>query len=705
MSPVTVISDPASDATGPAAWLAAAMPAVRERAQAIQAILRELELGETLGTAGLLYPLAEAGTVPPEQIARHSGADIAKLVTGSLALPVLDTNTLDTPGGSLPASQAEQLRKMLLAMVGDARVVLIRLADQLAALRALKKAPAATQQAAARIVQELYAPLANRLGIWQLKWELEDLAFRYREPDTYQRIASLLAERRAEREQYINNVLARIQTQLAAEQISAEVRGRPKHIYSIWRKMQRKQQAFESLSDLRAVRILVSTVTECYTALGIVHGMWPHIPREFDDYIAKPKENLYRSLHTAVVGPQGKTLEIQIRTRDMNRHAELGIAAHWRYKEGGGPDPGLEQKIAWLRRLLEPADEDAGDQDFIARFKDAVYEERVYVITPKGTIVDLPAGSTSLDFAYHIHTGLGHRCRGAKVNGRMAPLTHALHSGDQVEVLSAKHGEPSRDWLIPQLGYLVSPRARAKVKAWFRQLDHEQHLGQGRGIVERELHRLGAPDMKYDELAAEFPTAPTLESFLALVGAGDITPAQLAGAVQRYQGQSNPPPLPRERARPRRKKDSGIRVQGVGNLLTHLARCCHPVPPDPIAGFITRGRGVTIHHQECHSLLRAAYLDRSRLVEVSWERDQLATYPVDVQIEAHDRHGLLRDIAGTLSLAKVNILAMNSAVNAAQGIAQIQLMLEIENLAQLSQVLNRLHQLPGIVEARRRRTH
>lgn len=705
LSPVTATMNPALDNTSPDSWLAAATPAVRERAQAIEAILQALELGSSLTAAGRLYPFADAGVISLEQIARQAGQETADLVAGILALPVLDTVALEPASGAPAAAQTERLRKMLLAMVRDVRVILIRLADQLASLRALKKAPAAAQQAAAHVIHELYAPLASRLGIWQIKWELEDLAFRYLEPATYRRIAGLLAERRTERAHYIEEVLAQIRTALAAEDIHAEVKGRPKHIYSIWRKMQRKELAFESLSDLRAVRILVNTVTECYTVLGIVHGLWTHIPREFDDYIAKPKENQYRSLHTAVIGPQGKTLEIQIRTHDMNRHAELGIAAHWRYKEGGGSDPGLEQKIAWLRRLLEPADEIAGEQDLLARFKDAVYEERVYVITPKGAIMDLPAGSTPLDFAYHIHTELGHRCRGAKVNGRMAPLTQILHSGDQVEVITARQGEPSRDWLIPQLGYLASPRARAKVKAWFRQLDHEQHLGQGRGIVERELHRLGAADMKYEELATEFSTAPTLDAFLALVGAGDITPAQLAGAVQRRQGQTNPLPLPRERPPVRHKKSSGIRVQGVGNLLTHLARCCHPLPPDPIVGFITRGRGVTVHHQACRSLLRAAHEDRSRLIDVDWGRDQQATYPVDVQIDAHDRHGLLRDIAAALSTAKVNILAMNSAVNRNQGLAQVQLTLEIENLTQLSQVLNRLHQLPGIIEAVRRQTH
>lgn len=681
--------------------------AVHERAGVLESILRELTLAEPILQAGRLFPLAQAGLLSREDIAANHGPEVAQLVHDVIELPVLNAAGLLPAEGGLSPDQGENLRKMLIAMVRDVRVVLIRLADQLAQLRGLKAAPPERRQAAARVSREIYAPLANRLGIWQLKWELEDLAFRYLEPATYKQIAGWLAERRADRETYIAEVTALLETRLRQERIRAEVRGRPKHIYSIWRKMQRKETAFENLYDLRALRVLVDNIADCYAVLGIVHGLWPHIPREFDDYIANPKENLYQSLHTAVVGPHGKPLEIQIRTHEMDRHAELGVAAHWRYKEGSGTDPALEQKIAWLRQLLEPGDEAAAEQDLIARFKQEIFEDRVYVITPKGRIMDLPAGSTPLDFAYHVHTHVGHRCRGAKVNGRMVQLTQALRNGDQVEILTARDGAPSRDWLIPQLGYLVSPRARAKVKAWFRQQDHEHNSGQGRSLVERELHRLGAGDLKYEELAREFSTAPTLEAFFALVGSGDITTAQLAGAVQRLVGvPAARTPAPLRVSRPgktARRSDGGIKVRGVGNLLTHIARCCHPVPPDPIIGFITRGRGVTIHRRDCRSLSRTGREQtESRLIDVAWGHADDRTYPVDIAIEAHDYHGLLRDISAVMAATEVNITALQSAVDRSTGIAGIQLTVEIADLEQLSHLLNRLHQLPRIIGARRK---
>ncbi|MGD8574112.1 MAG: GTP diphosphokinase [Gammaproteobacteria bacterium] len=669
-------------------------------AQGTASIVAGLELQPQLVAAALLYPLVEGQHCEVADIHKRLGAEVADLVANAAQMPRLEHLG---PGGLDPSGdheQAENIRKMLLSMVRDIRAMVIRLAEQLYCMRGLKDAPQATRHQAAQQTRQIYAPLAARLGIWQVKWELEDLAFRYLEPDAYHGIARYLRERRSEREAYIESVMGRLGTELEAAGIRADIRGRPKHIYSIWRKMQRKGVDFEHLYDVLAVRVLVDSVAECYAVLGVVHGLWKHIPREFDDYIATPKDNFYRSLHTAVIGPQDKPVEIQIRTRDMHNHAELGIAAHWRYKEGGAHDPALEQKIHWLRQILESSGP-GRDSDFIDQFQSELFEDRVYAFTPRGQVIDLPSGSTPLDFAYHIHTDIGHRCRGARVNGRMVPLTHKLANGDTVEIVTAKQATPSRDWLIPQQGYLASARARAKVKAWFRQQDYGQNVAQGRDLLEREFHRLGVSDVPLEPLAQQF--GKSLDDFLAALGNGDITPSQVAGRLQTEVATTRPVrSATKGRVRRQKPSDGGVHIQGVGNLMTHFGRCCSPVPGEPILGYITLGRGVTIHRSDCANALRLARQNPDRLVEVEWGRAPEQGLPVTLNVRAWDRQGLLRDITAMMSHEKVNIGDIRTRLDARHGVAEVDLTVDVEDLGHLSRLLHGLTRLPNVIEARRR---
>jgi GTP pyrophosphokinase len=584
-------------------------------------------------------------------------------------------------------------------------VVLIKLADRLHNMRTLAALPAEKQQRIARETADIYAPLANRLGIWQIKWELEDLAFRYLEPAGYKQIASFLAERRVDREAYVERFVATLADELKKAGIAAEVSGRAKHIYSIWRKMQRKHKDFREIFDVRAVRVLVNDLRDCYAALGIVHSLWQYIPGEFDDYIATPKENNYRSIHTAVIGPEGKTVEVQIRTHDMHQSSELGVAAHWRYKEGARPDKGFDDKIAWLRSLLEWKDEVAEASEFVDQFKSEVFSERVYVFTPKGNIVDLQAGATPLDFAYHIHTDVGHRCRGAKVNGQIVPLTTALRTGDRVEVLTVKEGGPSRDWMSPHLGYLQTSKARAKVQAWFRLQNHDANIAAGREALVREFQRLGIGDVNYEKLAARFRYDKT-DDFLAALGRGDVKPTQLLAAVQELVEPAFRDQQPLVTARPAvsTRAPSGITIQGVGNLLTRMARCCNPLPGDPVVGFITRGQGITVHRQDCPNALRHHNENEERMIEVNWGAAAGQLYPVEVEIVAHERSGLLRDITGLLANEKINVLAVNTQTDQGEHVARMRFTLEIPDVAALSRVLALLDQIPNVMEVRRR-TH
>lgn len=676
-----------------------------ERARAIAGIVAPLTEDEDIRLASLLLPLLESGLIE-EEAARRTFGDTATNIAGELQrFGSLDPVGSRHNGATLTANQAEVLRKMLLAIVTDPRLVLIKLAAQLHLLRESKDAPPAERERIARETRDIYAPLANRLGVWQLKWELEDRSFHYLDPENYKRVAGWLAAKRVDRERYIEEFIALLESELARARITAEVAGRPKHIYSIWRKMQRKGVSFDQLYDIRAVRILVDSIADCYAALGIVHGLWPYIPGEFDDYIATPKDNLYRSLHTAVIGPGKLPVEIQIRTREMHEHAELGVAAHWHYKEGGKRNPAYEQKIIWLRQILEPAERDAdqgeSSEDFLERVRSEIFEDRVYALSPRGEVIELPRGATPLDFAYHVHTDLGHRCRGAKVNGRMVPLTQALSNGDQVEIITGKQLNPSRDWLVPSLGYLVSQRNRSKVRAWFRKQDEEQNRQQGRQVLERELQKLAIHSVTLPELVSEFKLATPEQLYLA-IGEGEITVAQITGAIlRRARPQELPSPVPRKPA-VATQETAGITIEGVGDLLSHFARCCAPVPPEPIAGYITLGRGVSIHRQDCANLVRLRAENPERLLVVEWGTGGDRSFAVDVNVRAFDRRGLVRDITGVLADSKINIHAMNTVTHEADGIADMNLKITVRDLEELSRILGRIQGLPNILNVRRK---
>lgn len=597
----------------------------------------------------------------------------------------------------------EGLRRLLLAIVRDLRVVPILLARQLARMRKADRLPESQRRELAQLTRDIHAPLANRLGIWQLKWELEDLAFRYLEPDIYHQIAAQLDEKRAGRERYIESVKLTLREALAGHGIAADISGRPKHIYSIWRKMQKKQVSFEELYDLRAVRIAVDDVAACYAALGIVHALWLPIPSEFDDYIARPKANDYRSLHTAVVGPEGRTLEVQIRTHEMHAQAELGVAAHWRYKEGGG-DKAFDRKIAWMRRLLDQSGEAGqdGETNLAGDLGAELIEERIYTLTPKGEVIDLPQGGTVLDFAYHVHTMVGHRTRGAKVNGRIVPLAHALRSGDRVEILTSKTGEPKRDWLLPANGYLVSGRSRDKVRAWFHKLDRTRNLQAGRELLERELKRLGLHQADLAPVAKKFH-AENVDELYIQVALGDVGPNQIGRALheeQRAPSQPAPPPARRTPRRAPSQPSSRFTVQGVGNLLVQLARCCQPVAGEPIAGYLTRGRGVTVHRADCAAFSRLAAANPQRVLPVEWGQAG-GGYEVDVQITAIDRKWLLKDITTLIAQEDANVLDINSDNARDSGKARLRLRLKVADFGQLSTLLRKLDALPGVQEARR----
>jgi GTP pyrophosphokinase len=611
-----------------------------------------------------------------------------------------------SPTEGLNARQAEMLRKMLLAVVSDPRLVLARLAEQLVKLRHARHLLAEERERLAVETRAIFAPLANRLGVWQLKWELEDLAFRYLEPAEYRRVAAALNEKRADRERYIEALCRELQEHLGKAGIEAEVYGRPKHMYSIYRKMQRKHLEFEQVFDVRAVRVVVASIPDCYAALGIVHGLWMYIPGEFDDYIATPKGNYYRSIHTAVIGPQSRSVEVQIRTREMHEHAELGVAAHWTYKEGGSRDAQYEQKIQWVRRLLEPqeggqgVDKESGDRDFLESMRTELFEDRVYALTPKGEVVDLPRGATPLDFAYNVHSALGHRCRGAKVNGRIVPLTYSLSNGEIVEIITGKQEAPSRDWLAPEQGYLVSARNRAKVRAWFRKQDVTDNRSAGRVIAERELGRIGARPEHFSALVRELQ-ARDADHLYQQLGEGEVTVTQLLQAAERLIT----PQQPRPAIRPSRPKGHGrgspVEIEGVGDLPTTLARCCAPLRPQPITGYVTLGRGVTIHRSDCPSLNRMRSVKPERVLNVEWTSRETAALGVQIAVSAYDRRGLVRDVTDVLALERLSIESMTTTTDREAGTAYVSVTLSVTDLEQLARVLRRLSAVPNVIHARR----
>ena len=669
------------------------------RGNAIAEILAPLGLPPSLRAAVLLYPLVQDGHIDAGSLSNSAVSELSGLIDGLVQLGQFSLPADWQPGEALATSQSEALRKMLLAVVSDSRLVLVRIAEQLYRLRCAKTASVDEQRQIAIVTREIYAALANRLGVWQLKWELEDLSFRYLEPATYKQIAKTLNEKRVEREEFIELVKSELQGELQKNQLDSVVSGRPKHIYSIWRKMQRKISGLEHIFDIRAVRILVDDVGQCYAALGAVHNMWSYIPGEFDDYIANPKENNYRSLHTAVVGPKGQTVEIQIRTKEMHSHAELGVAAHWRYKEGSAAQAAFDRKIQSLRQLLEPSSDDG---DLIDQIHDDVFEDRVYALSPKGDVVEMPAESTPLDFAYHVHTMVGHRCRGAKVNGRIVPLTYKVKNGDKIEIITAKEPQPSRDWLSPQHGYLAASRSRTKVRNWFRQQDKDQNRRHGKEILDRELAKLNIRDITGAEIAVQLKFKDS-DALCVALGAGDITSAGVATAIHHLRHGKEEDNAPKRRqVRQIAKASDQIAISGVGDLMCNFARCCRPVPPEPVAGYITQGRGVSIHREDCGNYLNLSATQPERVIEVNWGGDEDAMYPAELSLAAYDRQGLLRDITGLLSDEGVSVDGIQTRTDKKLLQALMELKLSVPGLATLSRVIGRLEQLPNVISVRRK---
>jgi GTP pyrophosphokinase len=678
-----------------------------EHALGLTASLAALRLDAETRIAGILFAAPQYLPDSQEKLTAAFGPAVVGLVAGIAKLNRLRVVTRALAGqesGAAHKSQAEVLRKMLLAMVEDIRVVLLRLASRTQTLRYMARASDELRRPYAQETLDIYAPLANRLGIWQLKWELEDYAFRYLEPEVYKKIASMLDEKRDEREGFIAAAVAALEAELRTTGIRAEVLGRPKHIYSIYNKMRGKSLDFSELYDVRALRVLVDSVKDCYTALGVVHNLWTPIPKEFDDYISRPKSNDYRSLHTAVVGPDARALEVQIRTHDMHRHAELGVAAHWRYKEGGAgrssarPDP-FDEKIAWLRQVLAWRDDVVESVNWVEQFKQTALDDTVYVLTPQGRVLDLPQGSTPVDFAYHLHTDLGHHCRGAKVDGVMVPLNYKLANGQRVEITAAKTGGPSRDWMNPALGYLQSSRARNKVRQWFNTQALAETVAQGRAIVERELQREGMTGANLDHLAQQLGYAKSEDLFAAAgreeIGVKLLQTALRGAAPAEPEQEALLPGKSRADA-----KDSGILIVGMDKLMTQLAKCCRPAPPDAIAGFVTRGRGVSIHRRNCRDLQRLAKLQPERMIEADWGKQKEGVFSVDIVVQAHDRQGLLRDISEVLSREKINVTGVNT--QSKQHMAYMSFTVEISGLEQLQRTLEFVREVQGVLSASRR---
>ena len=682
-----------------------------DRALGTAAIVAGLKLDIDSVRAAVMIGAPHVDAFDAEAFGARFGAEVAQLVNGVARMGAIKAIPDDAPAHDRDA-HSESLRKMLLAMVGDIRVVLIKLAERTQALRYLVSHKGVAGAQAARETQDLFAPLANRLGVWQLKWELEDLSLRALEPETYKQIAKLLDERRLDRQQYIEEVKATLKRELAAAGVTAEISGRPKHIHSIWTKMRRKQAGIDELYDIRAVRILVDEVKDCYTALGLVHNLWTPMVKEFDDYIARPKANDYRSLHTAVIGPEGKPLEVQIRTHEMHRHSEYGVAAHWRYKEGARGvrgDPGYDEKIAWLRQVLDWKDAVADAGEWLQQFKSSLFTETIYVLTPQGKVVDLPRGSTPVDFAYALHTSLGHRCRGARIDGAMVPLNTPLESGQRVEIVALKQTGPSvgpsRDWLNPDLGYVVSHRARTKVRQWFKAQQLEETIAHGRSIVERELQRSRMTALNLEAVADKAGIAK-LDDFFAAVARAELNTRALQQAIHAAAkpDEALPARAEEEAVVTHHSKaagaGSGILIVGVDRLMTGLARCCKPAPPDAIVGFVTRGKGITIHRQSCGNIARMKEKQPERLISADWGTPRDEVFPVDVVVEAMDRQALLRDISEVFSREKINVTAVNTLSRNLQ--ARMSFTLEVKSLDQLKSALALVQDVSGVLSAGRR---
>jgi GTP pyrophosphokinase len=669
------------------------------RPRALDALLRllDFEVDKNTILATLVSDMGLKDSLSDEDIQQRFGEPVLKLARGVLTLNSMqecNEHSFRSP------EQAEKLRRLLMAIITDVRAMLIKLCYRICRLRLLKYCSYEERRCVAHETLDIYAPLANRLGIGTLKWEMEDLSFRLLEPLTFKRIADLLEERRADRERFIEQFTQRLSELLEESSIKGKVTGRVKHIVSIWRKMQRKKLEFHQLFDVRAVRVLVDTVADCYAALGIVHTHWHSIPDEFDDYIANPKDNGYQSLHTAVMAEGGKVVEVQIRTHEMHEKSEFGVASHWRYKEGVGLDQRMEKSIAIMRDLLSGSDESASDA--LSGFSTELSTDRVYVFTPQGQVVDLPAGATPLDFAYSIHSSVGHRCRGAKVNGRIANLTYALHTGEQVEIMTGKDEAPSRDWMNKNLGYLKSAGNRAKVRNWYNQLDFQQNLQDGKSLYERELVKYNFRDVDLNELLLHFKRSDE-DQFFADIGRGMITSAQIIGYLQQ-QNTVDKEDLFKKVKRAKKSQAPGkddVVIQGVGNLLTHFAKCCKPVPGDNIIGFITKGSGVTIHKQECKNIEALPEDQKTRLVDVEWGSGSGSVFQAEISLTAYDRTGLLRDISNVLANEKINLLNINSTSDTNDQMVYSKLIVEVGSVDQLILVIDKLSQVANVLTVNR----
>ena len=688
--------------------------------KAVASILSEMNVPPAVVAAGLLHDTVEDTDVAFEELKANFGSEVSDLVRAVTKLDTLprvskSSGFISAENGPERTRQMEEpeeeeqwraelasenLRKTFLAMADDPRVVLIKLADRLHNMRTLRYLPPEKQKRIAQETMELFAPLASRLGIWQIKWDLEDLAFRYLDPPTYRDIAAQLDERRSEREKQMNRIIQEIEEIMSREGMQAEITGRPKHIYSIYRKMNRKGIAIDQISDLRGVRIVVDSEEKCYAAVGVIHSHWRPVPGEFDDYIAAPKPSLYQSIHTSVIYDDGKALEVQIRTPEMHRKAEYGIAAHWRYKEGQKRDPDFEQRVMYLRQMLDWQQDVSSAQEFVDGLKTDVFGDRVYAFTPRGDIIDLPVGATPIDFAYNIHTEVGHRCRGAKVNGKLVSLDHKLATGDQVEILTAKRGGPSRDWLNENLELVKTKRARAKIRRWFKQQERDQNVESGQEMIEREISRLDlGVEINYQELAETFRYDDP-EDLFAAVGCGDISIGRVMnGLVTIIDGEPTGFPTHYE-TEFSRETSQDITVLGLKGLRNHLAGCCNPTPGDEIVGYITRGRGATIHRRDCTNMLNIN--DKERLVEVSWG-SPARTFPVPVEIKAYDRDGLTKDIANVLSNNNISLSELRVDVDHSRGEAMFNLVLGVRNVSELRRILDLLVRINNVYEARRTR--
>ena len=685
-------------------------------------ILAELSLDTAALQAAILYRAIREGRISLDKVRREFGNEVAGLIDKVLRMAVVSTISNaegESVFGHVVGQQANKTREMLVSIIDDIRVPLIKIAERTCAIRAVKTASSDKQIRVAREVVDVYAPLAHRLGLGNLKWELEDLAFRYLQPLDYATVASLLAEKRRDRQAYIAETIRQVEAQLNSLNIEGEVSGRPKHIYSIWSKMQRKNLSFTQVYDIRALRVLVPTVADCYAVLGWMHSRWENLPSEYDDYIAAPKENGYRSLHTAVIGPEEKVLEIQIRTFDMHNAAELGVCAHWRYKGGSvkSADKSYEEKIEWLRHVLDWSKE-IERKESTAQAQQSVSEGRVYVFTPEGHVIDLPVGATPLDFAYYVHTDLGHRCRGAKVNGRIVPLSRALRTGDQVSIITARQGEPSRDWLSASMGYLKTSRARSKVQYWFRKQNQEHNQIEGKKLLERELAQLNISGIDLQKAAQRF-NKQGIPGLYAAIGAGDVGVEQVINSLQSRQGKNRSlgaldsissleafdSTADEELSTAQRFKSSDVFIHGVGNLLTQMARCCRPLPGDGIGGYITQGRGISIHRQDCGNFLRLQGGEPQRIIKVEWGGQPQKNYRVKIALDTYDRSGLLLDITKTVDRLGLHIASMTSDEKTrrkkAMNSSHILLALDVPSLDQLSAVLTQLNQIPNVVAARR----